>query len=99
MEDKIRKPNQLHQQAIDYVNAEAQADLLDQLRSDLTEEEKTIVRRGRNVSTGGSGAKDRTAYQYSTAFEALLGYLYLAEEEARLKELFGLMRQYYQEQK
>jgi len=95
LEQNVCKPNELHQQAVEHVNAEAQAELLAELRPELTDQEQTIVRRGRNAKTNIPSSADRSTYQYSTAFEALLGYLYLAEEEERLQELFAQMREYY----
>jgi len=92
LERKICKPHQLHQQAIKYVNATAQARLLERIKPELTKEETTIVRRGRNVKTGVPKNADPADYQYSTAFEALLGYLYLAKKEDRLFELFNRIR-------
>ncbi len=98
LERKVCKPHQLHQQAIKYVNATAQARLLERIRPDLTEEEAVIVRRGRNVKTGVPKNADPADYQYSTAFEALLGYLYLAEEEDRLIEIFNKIKQILKEE-
>ncbi|MBM7623962.1 Mini-ribonuclease 3 [Sporohalobacter salinus] len=88
IEKGIRKGNNLHQQAIKYVNAEAQAELLQRLNKHLTEEEKVIVRRGRNSNSSSVPKNaDVADYRYSTAFEALLGYLYLVKKEDRLEEL------------
>ncbi|GAB6099827.1 hypothetical protein JCM16358_17060 [Halanaerocella petrolearia] len=86
------KPNRLHQQAVEYVNAEAQAQLLEDIRPELTEDEAVIVRRGRNAKTNAPGNVDRATYQYSTAFETLIGYLYLAGKEDRLLELFNIIK-------
>ena len=54
----------------------------------LTDEEKDIVRRGRN-SNPHSTAKnaDIVEYKYATGFEALIGWLYLNEKEERLEEI------------
>lgn len=51
----------------------------------LTEEEKSIYRRGRNANTFTS-AKNAgiSEYKMSTGFEAVLGYLYLSERTDRL---------------
>ena len=59
----------------------------------LTDEEKDIVRRGRN-SHPHSTAKnaDVIEYKYATGFEALIGYLYLQGQEERLQEIFRLPR-------
>lgn len=88
IEQGLREGNSLHQQAIEYVNAEAQAELLQKLNDYLTDEEKVIVRRGRNSNSGSLPKNtDVVNYRYSTAFEALLGYLYLEGNEVRLEEI------------
>ena len=79
------KPHKLHIEAIKYVKAKAQAEILKKLDSILTLEEQEIVRRGRNTQTHHI-AKNASMqeYMYSTAFEALIGYLYLTGQEERL---------------
>lgn len=42
-------PHKLHIEAINYVKAGAQAQILEKLMEELTEEEKDIVRRARNT--------------------------------------------------
>lgn len=83
------KPHKLHIESIKYVKAQAQAEFLQKIYDDLTEEEKDIVRRGRNAENHhlpkNCNVQD---YMYSTAFEALIGYLYLTKKEDRLKEIF-----------
>lgn len=88
------KPHELHIKAINYVKAKAQAELLKQLETILTEEEKDIVRRGRNTQTHHI-AKNASMqdYMYSTAFEALIGYLYLTKCDERIKELLDYLVQ------
>lgn len=84
------KPHLLHQMAIKFVSGKGQAAvLLNWLDKDiLTAEERQIVSRGRNAKSG-SVPKNTSiqTYRYSTAFETLLGYHYLAKNEARLYEL------------
>ena len=84
------KPHELHIKAIKYVKAKAQADILQKLEEILTQEEKDIVRRGRNTQTHHI-AKNASFqdYMYSTAFEALIGYLYLTKQDARLSEILN----------
>lgn len=84
------KPHELHIKAIKYVKAKAQAYILQELEEILTEEEKDIVRRGRNTQTHHI-AKNASVqdYMYSTAFEALIGYLYLTKQDERLCELLN----------
>ncbi len=60
------------------------------LEDELTEEEKRIVKRGRNAKVTSSPKNaEMMNYRYATGFEALLGYLYLSNELDRLIELFG----------
>ena len=82
------KPHQLHIKSIQYVKAGAQAAILEKLMGHLTEKEKEIVKRGRNAENHHL-PKNATVqeYMYSTAFEALIGYLYLSKEDDRLKEI------------
>ncbi len=79
------KPHKLHTEAIKYVKAKAQADILRKIENDLTQEELEIVRRGRNTQTHHI-AKNASLheYRYATAFEALIGYLYLTNQYERL---------------
>lgn len=82
------KPHKLHIESIKYVKAKAQADILKELMEILTDEEKDIVRRARNAENHhlpkNAGPED---YMYSTAFEGLIGYLYLCKKDERLKEI------------
>ena len=54
----------------------------------LTDEEKSVYRRGRNAHSA-TMAKHATMadYRRATGFEALMGYLYLKDEFERLVEL------------
>ena len=84
------KPHKLHIEAIKYVKAGAQAELLKTIYDDLTEEEKDIVRRGRNTENHHLPKNSNVQeYMYATAFEALIGYLYLTKQEERLSEILN----------
>ena len=85
------KPHELHIKSVKYVKAKAQAETLKKLETILTEEEKEIVRRGRNTQTHHI-AKNASMqdYMYATAFEALIGYLYLTKQDERLKEIMKM---------
>ena len=85
------KPHELHIKSIKYVKAKAQADTLKNIEINLTEEEKEIVRRGRNTQTHHI-AKNASMqdYMYATAFEALIGYLYLTKQDDRLFEIMKM---------
>ena len=82
------KPHKLHMEATKYVKAGAQAKILKKLETELTDEELDIVRRTRNTQNHHLPKNASvTEYMYSTAFEGLIGYLYLTGQKERLKEL------------
>lgn len=84
-----KNPSKMHQKVQTRVNAVSQATLLDGIAEHLTEEESEIVRRARNVKPSAYRRINQTSYRKSTAFEALLGYLYLTNPQ-RLKEILFL---------
>lgn len=84
--------NELHKKAIEFVKAKAQADILYKIKDRLTEEEYTIVKRGRNSKSGTIPKNAEVSdYRYATGFEALIGYLYLLEKKQRIKEIFDMV--------
>ncbi|MBE5819212.1 MAG: Mini-ribonuclease 3 [Clostridiales bacterium] len=84
------KPNKLHKQAISYVKAKAQSEILNRIHDELTEKEQEIVRRTRNTQNHHLPKNAELAdYMYATAFEGLIGYLYLAGEKERLDEILN----------
>ena len=85
------KPHRLHIETIKYVKAKAQADTLNKIKENLTEKEKEIVRRGRNAENHHVAKNASVAeYSHATAFEALIGYLYLTKQDERLKEILNM---------
>ena len=50
-----------------------------------------IVSRGRNAVTKSKNRRNPAAYQDSTAFEALIGYLYITDPEGRCHDLFNFL--------
>ncbi len=85
------KPHKLHIETIKFVKASAQAELLQKIYDILTDEEKDIVRRGRNAENHHLPKNcDIQTYMHATAFEALIGYLYLCKQNKRIKELLSL---------
>ncbi len=82
------KPHKLHIQAIKYVKAQAQAEKLQKIMDILTDKELEIVRRTRNAENHHLPKNaNSTDYMYATAFEGLIGYLYLTKQQERLDEL------------
>lgn len=82
------KPHKLHIEATKLVKASAQAYILQQLEDILSNDEKEIVRRTRNTENHHL-PKNATVqeYMYATAFEGLIGYLYLTKQKERLQEI------------
>lgn len=86
------KPHLLHKSATHYVSAKAQAGVLHQMMDEnyFQDEEIAIIKRGRNAKSGSVPKNtDVQTYRYSTAFEALLGSLYLAGNNERLEEIIN----------
>jgi len=84
------KTKALHHGATARVKASFQAELLRKLEAFLTEAELTVLKRGRNIKSGHiPNNTDVITYRHSTAFEALIGYLYLDSQTERLNELFN----------
>lgn len=88
IKEGIHDTNVLHHQATSFVSAFAQAKIIKEMFDELDTKEQSLVKRARNrkVSTKAKNADIRT-YKWATAFEALLGYLYLTEQNERLKEV------------
>ncbi len=85
------KPHQLHIEAIKYVKAKSQAELLQRIEDNLTDAEKDIVRRTRNTQNHHLPKNSNVQeYMYATAFEGLIGYLYLTKQNERIKYLLNL---------
>lgn len=76
------------------VSAKGQSEFLGELLPLFTEEEEEIFRRGRNAK---KGAKSKSAsaaeYNRSTGFEAVLGYLHLTGNSARIEELLSYLNE------
>lgn len=80
------KPHKLHIESIKHVKASAQAKTLRDIEENLTEEEKEIVRRARNAKNHHLPKNaDVNDYMHSTAFEGLIGYLYLSRKKRKAK--------------
>ncbi|ACM61126.1 ribonuclease-3 family protein [Caldicellulosiruptor bescii] len=73
-----------------YVKASSQAMAIKKIYEELDEDEKRIVKRGRNAKpkTIPKNAK-LSDYKYATALEALIGYLYLENNIERLNYILS----------
>lgn len=77
--------NKLHKKVSSIVKASAQMELLHRIKSDFTEEEERIYKRGRNAKSF-TAAKNASIgdYRVATGLEALMGYLYLTDQMERI---------------
>jgi ribonuclease-3 family protein len=87
----------MHKDTISMVNASAQAKFVDKLLPQLTEEEKSLYRRGKNSHVHGVPKSCTPAeYAKATGLEALFGGLYLLGRTERINELFvSVMEELY----
>jgi ribonuclease-3 family protein len=87
--------SQLHKKTSQLVRASCQSTMVKALLPDLTIEEMTVYKRGRNANSS-TKAKHASVSEYrlATGFEALLGYLYVKDDFNRIMELvkIGLQR-------
>lgn len=81
----------LHKLSSSLVKAATQAEMIQALSDDLTEEEMKVYKRGRNAKSA-TMAKNATMsdYRAATGFETLMGYLYLTEQSERMIELIRI---------
>ena len=84
----------LHNLAVERVCCSYQAKVYELLTVHLSEEEFSVMKRGRNAN-GAKVPKNSSPadYRKATGVEALFGYLYLMERIDRLHELFELSMQ------
>ena len=80
--------NRLHKKASSLVKAGAQSAIMEVIEEELTPEELSVYRRGRNAHSP-TLAKHATMadYRRASGFEALMGYLYLKEDYTRMLTL------------
>ena len=96
------RPNILHKEATSYVSAKAQAMIVKEMldKEFLSEDEQAVLRRGRNAKSGSVPKNtDVITYHHSTAFEAVVGSLYLSGQTERLQEVLHFSINFIDEQK
>jgi ribonuclease III family protein len=92
--DKFRDNtvHSMHIKAISFVKAHSQSEIMRKMESFLNEEEMLIYKRGRNAKSGTVPKNaDVREYRTATGFEALIGYLYLTEQNDRLNEIMSMV--------
>ena len=87
----------MHKECVKLVNARAQADIMRMLDTICSEEEREIVRRGRNSHPGHTVPHNQNPEDYalSTGFEALFGFLYLTGNDERIKQIIQIIKEVY----
>ena len=85
----------MHEECVKSVNAKAQAQCLNRVQSHLSETEHDIAQRGRNAHARHPGPRNQNPADYAdaTAFETLVGFLYLTDQQERLKEIIRIARE------
>lgn len=82
--------NNMHRLSTDFVKASAQARIIKAMFDELPEKEQKLVKRARNRKYASKAKNaDPVTYKWATAFEALVGYLYLAEDHERLESVLS----------
>ncbi len=80
--------NMLNREVSGNVNAKAQSSAFGIIEDRLSEEERQILHRGRNAKSATSPKNmDIVDYRRATGLEAVMGYLYLTGDYARIDEL------------
>lgn len=87
-----RPVNKLHKLSTQKVSAVSQSEAVKSIMSELTPEETSVFKRGRNASTSHTPKHASEGdYHYATGLEALFGYLYLSRKYDRLEEIYNLI--------
>ncbi len=96
VKNRMGNMNALHCYASSVVNAKAQAEASGVLLGHLTDEEKSVYKRGRNAKSGGTPKNtDPADYRKATGIEAVLGYLYATGDKERLNCLMKIIIEKY----
>jgi len=89
---RTTRANELHKMTVSLVNADFQAQLLANLDDTLTQEEKELTRRARNIPTTTKRRNDHKNHRHATAFEVLIGWLYINNKE-RLNKILEILKE------
>ena len=81
------KVRSLHNLGAKAVSAVCQSKAYYSIESMLTDGERAIFHRGRNAKSHAPRSASVAEYHNSTGFEALVGFLYLTEQQQRLNEI------------
>ncbi len=83
---------ELHKLTVSYVNAPAQAKAVEKILPVLTDDERSLYKRGRNARVNSVPQHANIGeYHAATGLEALFGWLYLQGKRDRINELFSII--------
>ena len=80
----------MHRAAVSQVCSHAQAQAFARVEGSLTERERDVARRARNAHQTPPRNADAAEYHRATALEALIGYLFVTGQNARMEEILAL---------
>ena len=88
---KTQNQEFMHKLSTSFVNAQAQADILEKIIKHLNEEEIDLQKRGRNLKISINKKSNPKIHALATSFEVLIGYWYLNNKD-RLNEIFEIIK-------
>ncbi len=94
IEKGIRKVNNLQKEAKKYVSAIGQSNYLKKLleKNIFNDNELDIIKRARNFKTQSKPKNtDILTYKHATALEAIIGYLYLNNNEDKINQIMKII--------
>lgn len=97
----IAKVIELQKEAVKYVSAKGQANIINYLidKKYLSSQEIDIVKRGRNYKRESHPKNtDIMTYKMATGFECLIGYLYYCKNNKRIDEIMNYIFGGYDEE-
>ena len=87
---KTQKQETMHKLSTKFVNAQAQADILEKIIDKLTEKELDLQKRGRNLKISINKKNNPQIHSLATSFEVLIGFWYLNDKK-RLNEILEII--------
>ncbi len=90
------QPEKYHQKVTSIVSANAQAEFIEYYMDNITDDELAVFKRARNSSPH-TKAKNASLENYlkATGFEAVIGFLYLSEQNDRLKDIIASVLKFH----
>lgn len=89
----ICKTQELQKKSLDYVSAKSQRKHLERLLDNefLNDEEKEILKWGRNAKGAKTKHADIVTYRLATGLETLIGHLYFSDNMKRIEEIMDFI--------